>query len=116
MEQKAKMQPLPREVCDKINEYKRAVTNKAKMAILRNDYIPSCLVRCSKPHSLPRTLSTYALPSFSHIVAHGQLSQKRATPILTVISTCQYKGHCHEICVRHTLQIHTPNLHQVRMH
>ena len=47
--------------------------------------ISSCLVRCSKPRSLPQTLPTYVLPSFSHcshLVAHGRLSQKHMARLL----------------------------------
>ena len=43
---------------------------KQKMAITRNNHI-LVLVRCSKFCSLSGTLSTYALSSFSHFVAHG---------------------------------------------
>ena len=59
------MQPLPREVYGKIDEYERAVASEAK--------ISSHSLRFSKS---PGTLSLYALASFSHFVAHGQPSQK----------------------------------------
>ena len=51
----------------------------------RETTISSCSVRCSKPHSLP---STYALPSFSQFVAHGQPFQKHMPRLLTVMQTC----------------------------
>ena len=63
--QSAKLQPVPREVHGKIYEYERAVTSEAK--------ISSHSLRFSKS---PGTLSSYALPSFSHFVAHGRLFQK----------------------------------------
>ena len=50
--------------------------------------ISSHSVRCSKSRSIPRTLSTYALPFFSqcsHFVAHGQPSQKHMPRLLTVM-------------------------------
>ena len=52
----------------------------------------------------------------SRTLLHMANCPKNMPRLLTVIYTCQYKGHCHEICARHTLRIHTPNLHQVRMH
>ena len=59
------MQPLPREVYGKIDEYERAAASEAK--------ISSHSFRFSKSAG---TLSSYALPSFSHFVAHSQPFQK----------------------------------------
>ena len=68
-------------------------------------------VSCSKPHSIPRTLSTYALPSFSHwshFVAHGQPPQKHLPRPLKVMHMCWFKGHW-DAHSRHTLRICTPS-------
>ena len=58
---------IPCEVCGKIDDHKREehavaceVKKRIHVAILRNDHILP-LVRCSKPRSLPRTLSAYTL-------------------------------------------------------
>ena len=84
------MQPLPHEVRGKINDHKRAAASEAKrMAVSRKLMtISSCLVRCSKPHSLPGTLSAYALAFFLTFFAHSQLSQKHVPRLLTEMHTC----------------------------
>ena len=55
------MQPLPCEIRSKIDNYKRA--SEAKIGRLEKQPY--------EPRSLPGTLSTYTLPSFSHFVANG---------------------------------------------
>ena len=60
--------------------------------------ISSCLVRCSKPRSLPGTLSLYSLPTFSHFVAHGRPSQNYVWCLRTVMNLCclsvQWSSRC----------------------
>ena len=51
------MQPLPCEICGKINEYKRAAASEPK-----NEHILAFV---------EATLSMYDLPFFAHLASHG---------------------------------------------
>ena len=64
--QRAKMQPLPHEVHGEIDDHKKQRLAKQKEWLSREMTISSRSVRCSKPHSIPGTLSMYTLASFSH--------------------------------------------------
>ena len=75
------------------------------VAILRNDHILP-LIRCLKPHSLPRTLSTYTLPSFSHC---SHMLKACATPT-NIMRTYGFKGYWDALSI-HCKYIHLVNIY-----
>ena len=95
--QRAKMEPLPREVCGKIDGYNRAAASEARLAVLRNDHIlvfgevfqtlltswnsfNVCFVifcctwlSIPKAHATPTNSNVRVLPVGSKVIEHGLL-------------------------------------------
>ena len=105
------MQPLSRKVCGEIDEHERAAASEAKND--RHMKWPYILTfgEVFKTSLTPGTLSTYALPSFSHFVAHGRpsISKAHATPTNSNAHVSPVGSKVIDMCVRHTLRICIPS-------